>query len=474
MKLLDVVCAPWAILPDKLCEIRDIYATHLRGEKIDIEAVEARIGRPLANEPREYEVIDGVAVLGLDGVIAQRANLFTRVSGGTSSQLFARDVKSAAEDPSVTAIVVNTDSPGGTVAGIESAAAVVHEAAMKKPIVAFTDGVMASGAYWIGSAADRIFISGKTTTVGSIGVVATHVDVSRAEEKAGVKTTEIVAGKYKRIASQYGELTKEGRAVMQDQVDRLYGAFVEDVARYRGVSVEQVLADMADGRIFIGTQAIEAGLVDGVSSLDALIADLAAGRYVVRRTQVTSAGAALSPDPTTGVVMANANANEMTREKFVAEHPAIAQAIREEAVAAAAAGLRAEGALAERTRIQQIEAQLMPGHEVLINTLKYDGKTTGPEAAVQVLAAERAFLEKRAEQQDRDAPPALPGAASPTGLPPAPKKDNPDAALTVEERCKKTWESDASVRNEFTSLEAFTAFEKAQADGRVKVLGAKR
>lgn len=116
----------------------------------------------------------------------------------------------------------------------------------------------------------------------------------------------------------------------------------------------------------------------------------------------------------------------------------------------------------------------MPGHEALIASLKFDGKTTGPEAAVQVLAAERAFLEQRAAQQGSDAPPPIPGAASTTGMPPPPKKEAPDASLSVEERAKKTWESDASVRSEFTSLEAYTAFEKAHASGRVKVLGAAR
>ncbi len=95
MRLLDVVTAPCAIQPEKLLEIQAIYATHLRGEKIDIEAVEKRLGRPLNNEPRGYDVIDGVAVLPIHGVIAKRANLFSQISGGVSSELVARDFRAA-------------------------------------------------------------------------------------------------------------------------------------------------------------------------------------------------------------------------------------------------------------------------------------------------------------------------------------------------------------------------------------------
>ena len=86
MRLIDIINAPWAITPEMLDEIQAIYAPHLRGEKIDLNGLEARLGQPLNNEPKAYEVVDGVAVLPIDGVIAKRMNLFTKISGGTSSQ----------------------------------------------------------------------------------------------------------------------------------------------------------------------------------------------------------------------------------------------------------------------------------------------------------------------------------------------------------------------------------------------------
>src|ERR1035437_7675600 len=101
MRLIDVLTSPWAIIPAKLSEITEIYARHVRGEKIDIEALEARLGQPLANAPTAYQVQNGVALLPLDGVLAKKMNMFTRVSGGTSTQLFTRNFSAALADPAV-------------------------------------------------------------------------------------------------------------------------------------------------------------------------------------------------------------------------------------------------------------------------------------------------------------------------------------------------------------------------------------
>jgi signal peptide peptidase SppA len=271
--VLDVLTAPWAIQPEKLVEIQSIYATRLRGETIDIKAIEADIGRPLDNQPKPYTVIDGVAVLPLFGVISKRMNLFSQISGGVSTEMAIRDFNAAMEDPEVRTIVLQIDSPGGTVDGTQALADLVYQARGVKRVVALADGLMASAAYWIGSAAERIYMTDNTTHVGSIGVVTSHTDISGAEAKAGRKTTEIYAGKYKRIDSNYEPLTNAGEAYLQQQVDYIYSVFVNSVARNRGTSVDAVLKNMADGRIFIGQQAIDAGLVDGVSTLDELVAN---------------------------------------------------------------------------------------------------------------------------------------------------------------------------------------------------------
>lgn len=456
MKILDILSAPWAIEPTKLIELQSIYATHMKGEKIDIAAVEARLGRPMANEPKAYEIIDGVAVLPIEGVIAKRMNLFSQISGGTSTQLAANNLRQALADPAVHSIILSIDSPGGTVDGTQALADSVLAARDIKPIVTLADGTMASAAYWIGSAAQATYIADSTTTVGSIGVVASHKDVSKAEEANGVKTTEIVAGQYKRVASQYGPLTPEGRQSIQDQVDYTYSIFVSAVAANRGVSTDKVLKDMADGRVFIGQQAIDAGLVDGVSTLDALIAKLNAERGQPAATN--RAGVAQKSSTEKGITM-------ITAEQVAAEHPAIA------------AAFRAEGATAERERIQAIEAIGIPGHEVLINTLKFDGKSTAGDAAQAVLAAERQVRTSAAAALAKDAPAPLPHSPAATVQPDAAAQaavaDAATEALPIDARCKAKWEKDAAIRTEFVTFDAYLGYEKANARGGVKVLGAK-
>lgn len=390
MTVLDVLNSPWAILPHRLEEIHAIYGARLRGEEPDLAAIEARIGKPLSNDAQGYEVRDGAALVPLRGVLGQRMNLMSNISGGTSTELFARDVKQALEDPSVRSIIVMADTPGGSVAGTQSAADVVRSVRGKKPIVTFAEGLLASAGVWIGTAADQVILDSGVTQVGSIGVVATHTDVSKREEAMGIKTTEIVAGKYKRAASQYGPLTETGRATLQEQVDYLYSLFVADVAQNRGVSADKVLQDMADGRMFIGQQAVDAGLADGIHSLDVLIASLNDRAAAMERTLIavsTSIDVSMNP-------------NEQAAA-WAAENPE------------AAAVLRAEGAVNERDRIAAVRAQSMPGHEALIEALAADGHTSGPEAAVAVVAAENAVRKAQAEARASEAPEPVAYAPSP-------------------------------------------------------------
>jgi len=273
--IISILQSPWAIEPSRLVEINAIYSARMGGAPIDLEAIEKRIGKPLNNVPQTYAITDGVAILPLEGVLAKRMNLLVQVSGGTSTQLAEKALQTALRDPDVHSIILAIDSPGGTVDGTVVLADAVYKARESgKPIVALASGAMCSAAYWIGSAAKAVFVSDGTTLVGSIGVVTSHTDVSGAEEKAGVKTTEIAAGKYKRIASGYAPLTKEGRQSLQDSIDYTYSLFVDDVAKNRGVTSQKVLSDMADGRIFIGKQACDAGLVEGIISMDALVARL--------------------------------------------------------------------------------------------------------------------------------------------------------------------------------------------------------
>jgi signal peptide peptidase SppA len=459
MKLIDIVNGFWAITPDMLDEIQSIYRAHVRGPKIDISAIEASLGRPLKNEKRGYEVIDNVAILPIDGVVSKRMNLFAQISGGISTELLKRDFAQAMADPTVKGVIMAIDSPGGTVSGVAEVAKFIREARGTKPIYAWSDGQMCSGAIWFGSSADRVYISSGTVLTGSVGVLAKHVDVSQAEEKQGIKTTEITAGSYKRIASQYGPLTADGRADIQEKADLIYSEFINDIAANRGVSVDEVLTRMADGRVFVGRQAIEAGLVDGVATLEDLIAAI--------NQQQAPAGVARA---------ANQKGQIMTLDQMRAEHPDLVAAIVAEStegmIAAAdlqqqIATARAEGAAGERARIQAVEEQLIPGHEALIAALKFDGQTTAATAAQQVLAAEKGARTAALSVIESSANPIVPAAEGGQG-------GTIDPNAPIEERAKAQWDKDPGMRAEFgDKFESYLAYAKATDSGRARVLGKK-
>jgi signal peptide peptidase SppA len=265
--------APWAIMPDTLTVIRRVYSDHLAGMTPDIAAIEAAIGRPLKNDqPKTYEITDGVAVIKANGIIAKRMNLMMDYSGGISIEKLTAQFKEALADSSVTGIALVIDSPGGMIDGIFELANLIYESRDIKPIISLAYGTMASAAYLIGAAASRVYATDVAAIVGSIGVVTVHEDRSAKDASSGIVKTEIYRGKYKRIVTD-GPLTEEGRLSLEERVDYYYSLFINDIASFRNVSPETVLlkmsTDVADS--FIGQRAVEAGLIDGIASLDTTI-----------------------------------------------------------------------------------------------------------------------------------------------------------------------------------------------------------
>jgi len=430
MRILDVLTAPWAIEPSKLQEIKALYQSHMKGPKVDWKGLQERLlagqaeyEQKQADAPeRGYDLVDGVAVINVSGVLTKATTPCSWLFGGTSMQDIGSQVVEAMADPSVMSVLFRIDSPGGTVDGTQELSELVYSFRGTKPMIAYTDGAMASGAYWIGSAADKLYISGDTVHVGSIGVVATHVDQSRADEMAGEKYTEITSGKFKRAASAHFPLSKDAREYLQEQVDYLFSAFVSDIARNKRISVEKAL-EMADGaRIYIGKQAIEAGLVDGVSTYNSLINGLAAGDaafYSQSEKEVETV-----------------NITEM-KEKFPAVYQEIIDAGKAEGVQATAATVetaKAEalkaGAEAERARIMGLNAALIPGHEKLIEAAISDGISQPGDVALKIVAAEKATREMRLAALIEDGKEAgkVPGAAAPVNEKPSEKAGNPKEA----------------------------------------------
>lgn len=262
---------PWAIMLSKLAALEEIVQRHVSGERLSAEEVQARL-QGVAARPADRQV-KTVAVLPLFGTIIPRADFFSEASGATSAEKFSNKFMQLVKDPSIDAIVIDVNSPGGQVGGIQEASQRIFDARGTKPIIAVANQLMASAAYWIGTAADQLVVT-PSGEVGSIGVFAVHQDVSQALQQEGVTLSIISAGKYKVEGNPYQPLTEEARASIQQGVNDFYDAFVNDVARNRGVSVDAVRNGYGEGRTVGAQQAVELGMADRVATLDEVINDL--------------------------------------------------------------------------------------------------------------------------------------------------------------------------------------------------------
>lgn len=254
---------PWAIKIEALNEMHDIVLERQSGIKADKAAIEAKLGRELNNSQR-YSIKNKTAIIPIYGPITKKMSLFAEISGGTSTELLQKDIQTALDDKKIKSIILKIGSPGGSVFGPFELSDFIYANRGKKPIIAFADGQMCSAAYLIASAADEIYAY-DTSQVGSIGVVAILTERSAQDKVNGITRTVITAGKYKAIGNDAEPLTKEGRDYLQSHVDYYNSLFIEAVARNKGISIEDMLK-MADGKVFIGQQAKDIGLVDHIGN----------------------------------------------------------------------------------------------------------------------------------------------------------------------------------------------------------------
>ena len=274
--LAYVADTPWAILPSKLDAIVSMLATRAAGETIDATEIEAIVGAARRDEPRAGAA---VAVLPLFGVISHRAGSLKESSGGTSTERFGAALRQLVADPGISAIVLDCDTPGGSVSGVPELAAEVFRARGRKPIVAVANSLAASAGYWIAAQADELVVT-PSAMVGSIGVMSAHTDVSKALEMRGIKTSYITSARYKVEGAPDMPLSAEAGGHIQSQVDYYHGLFVRAVARGRGVTVAEARGErFGEGRVYHAAAAVERGMADRIATLDQVIGELAAGKW---------------------------------------------------------------------------------------------------------------------------------------------------------------------------------------------------
>lgn len=358
-RALDAVLATqWAILPDALETIAAI-AEREHEHAGNLEALEAKLGRPLGNT-MSATVRDGIATIPIEGPLFKRANLMTEFSGATSYEMVARDLTAALEDPSVQGVMLAIDSPGGEVRGTTDLAGIIKAAS--KPVWVHVSGTAASAAYWLATAADKILAS-DTSILGSIGA---QLGYTAKDAKPGERSVRFVSS-VSPLKNADPE-TDAGARQMQQMVDDLGAVFVATVAENMNVSVDHVLEKFGQGGVMVAQKALDAGMIDGISTFE-------------------SAFAALKKE------ISSMDYTSLTAAALAENRPDIVAALRAEGVASVTvpdvATACAEAVTAERARIAAIEALSMPGAEAVIAAAKADG-TSADVTAVKVIQHVRA------------------------------------------------------------------------------------
>jgi signal peptide peptidase SppA len=193
--------------------------------------------------------------------------------GMVSTQIVTQMLRQAVADDAVSQILLDIDSPGGSVYGVSELGDAILSARARKPVVAIANSLAASAAYWIGSQAGEFYVT-SGGEVGSIGVWQAHQDYSKAMDEAGVKTTLISAGKFKVEGNPYAPLDEEAQGFMQSRVDDYYAAFTKAVAKGRGVPITQVRDGMGQGRVLGADAALAQNMVDGIASFDQVLSKM--------------------------------------------------------------------------------------------------------------------------------------------------------------------------------------------------------
>ncbi|WP_343289599.1 S49 family peptidase [Wolbachia endosymbiont of Encarsia formosa] len=246
------------------------------------------LGKPLMLEPRSFELlslykekqpifknlkhsikskVERTAIIPIHGILTKKPGAFDKMLGMTSYEQIEEQITQGLADSSIETIILEIDRPGGEVNGIFDLADFIYSARGKKRIIAIANDDAYSAAYAIASSAEKVFLS-RTSGVGSIGVIASHIDQSGFDEKCGIKYTTVFAGSRKNDLNPHEPVTSESLESLQKEVDRLYEMFVQLIARNRGLSIEKIRS--TEEGLYFGKNAVDIGLADGMTILSSI------------------------------------------------------------------------------------------------------------------------------------------------------------------------------------------------------------
>lgn len=283
---------------------------------------------PDPEAPPPYELVNGVAVIPMEGVISRRG------WWGASLHTMQAALDQALNDPAARAVLFAVSSPGGTVSGVHEFGEAILAARRVKPCAAWVDGMCASAAYWLASATGRIY-AGPSSIVGSIGVILRHLDKSGLNAQLGLSYTYVTAGNYKAVGHPDAALTDRDLGVLQAQVDAIYEMFCGDVAQRMGLAQDNRHL-WADGRDFLGAEAASLGLITALATsrseaVQQLLAVAVSGSFPLTDSDRTT------------------KETRMDRAELAQQHPDLLAGIQQEAAEQARSEQAAAAAKAAQT-----------------------------------------------------------------------------------------------------------------------------
>ena len=222
---------------------------------------------PTQSEPMPS--VPGIAVIPIHGTLVRRALGLEAASGLTSYARIAADIDAALANPDVVGILLDVDSHGGEAGGVFELGEQIRAASRIKPIWAHAGDAAFSAAYALACATQRVSLSA-TGGVGSIGVIALHIDQSVRNAQNGLSVTALTAGAHKNDGTPHAPLTPQATTALQTEIDRLYTLFVDHVAQMRGLDADAVRA--TEAALFFADDAVAAGLADAVAPFAATLA----------------------------------------------------------------------------------------------------------------------------------------------------------------------------------------------------------
>jgi signal peptide peptidase SppA len=227
---------------------------------------------PATRRWKGYRKVGSVGVVSIIGELVGRGAWMGASSGLTSYEGIIQQVRNAAEDRDVRAIILDIDSPGGAAFGMADAARQIRKIAAGTRLVASINSMAASAAYGLASAADEIVV-GESGVAGSVGVLLVHLDRSRQFDRAGITTNIIKTGDEKALANPYQPLSDDDRATLEAEINRVMDGFIRVVTDHRPKLTAKAIRDLQAG-IRIGEDAVKAGLADRVGTFESVLAEL--------------------------------------------------------------------------------------------------------------------------------------------------------------------------------------------------------